>query len=51
MSSRIHNFNPGPSAFSLSVLEQIQDELSEYQGSDGYFVCIKGIAKSANLCF
>ena len=50
MSSCIQNFNPDPSAFPLSVLEQIPAELSDYQGSDVYFFCIKGIAKSANLC-
>jgi phosphoserine aminotransferase len=38
MSQRIHNFNPGPSAFPLSVLEQIQAELSDYQGSDVYLI-------------
>jgi len=33
MGTRIHNFNPGPSALPLPVLEQIQDELLDYQKS------------------
>ncbi len=30
---RVHNFNPGPSALPLSVLEKAQSELLDYQGS------------------
>ncbi|MBW1785828.1 MAG: 3-phosphoserine/phosphohydroxythreonine transaminase, partial [Deltaproteobacteria bacterium] len=32
-SNRIHNFNAGPAALPLPVLEQIQSELLDYQGS------------------
>ena len=46
MSSRIHNFNPGPSALPLSVLEQIQAKLSGYQGSDVYFFVLKESQKA-----
>ncbi len=30
---RLHNFNPGPAALPLGVLERARDELVEYQGS------------------
>ncbi len=33
MAHRIHNFNAGPAAIPLPVLEQIQEELLDYQGS------------------
>jgi phosphoserine aminotransferase len=31
--NRIHNFNPGPAALPLSVLEEIQENLLDFQGS------------------
>ena len=31
--NRIHNFNPGPAALPLSVLEEIQANLLDFQGS------------------
>lgn len=31
--NRIHNFNPGPAALPLSVLEQIRDEMLNYKGT------------------
>ncbi len=31
--NRIHNFNPGPAALPLEVLEQIQEELLDFAGS------------------
>ena len=30
---RIHNFNPGPAALPLSVLEEIQENFFDFQGS------------------
>ena len=33
MTHRIHNFNAGPAAIPLPVLEQIQEELLDYRGS------------------
>lgn len=33
MSNRIFNFNPGPSTLPLSVLEQVQAEFLDYQGT------------------
>ncbi len=33
MGTRIHNFNAGPAALPLPVLEQIQEELLDYKGS------------------
>lgn len=33
MANRIHNFNPGPAALPLSVLEEIQENLLNFQGS------------------
>lgn len=33
MSHRVHNFNPGPATLPLAVLEEIQAELIDYQGS------------------
>ncbi|MFC1823036.1 3-phosphoserine/phosphohydroxythreonine transaminase [Thermodesulfobacteriota bacterium] len=33
MSNRIHNFNAGPAALPLPVLEQIKDEFLDYRGS------------------
>ncbi len=33
MSKRIHNFNAGPAAIPLPVLEQIQEEFLDYKGS------------------
>lgn len=33
MIKRIHNFNPGPAALPLSVLQQVQEELLDFQGS------------------
>ncbi|MDX2502019.1 MAG: 3-phosphoserine/phosphohydroxythreonine transaminase [Deltaproteobacteria bacterium] len=30
---RIHNFNPGPAALPLSVLEEVQENLLDFQGS------------------
>lgn len=33
MAARIHNFNPGPAALPLSVLEQVKDELLDFKGS------------------
>ncbi|HDR15162.1 MAG TPA: 3-phosphoserine/phosphohydroxythreonine transaminase [Desulfobacteraceae bacterium] len=33
MQHRIHNFNPGPAALPLPVLEEIQAELLDYKGS------------------
>lgn len=33
MTKRIHNFNPGPSALPLSVLEEIQAEFLDFKGS------------------
>jgi phosphoserine aminotransferase len=33
MANRIHNFNAGPAALPLSVLEEIQEELLDYKGS------------------
>ena len=31
--ARVHNFNPGPAALPLPVLEQIRDELLDYKGT------------------
>jgi len=31
--NRIHNFNPGPAALPLSVLEEVQENLLDFQGS------------------
>jgi phosphoserine aminotransferase len=33
MPSRIHNFNPGPAALPLSVLEEVQAEMLDFKGS------------------
>jgi phosphoserine aminotransferase len=33
MSERIHNFNPGPAALPLAVLEQVQRELLDFAGT------------------
>ena len=33
MASRVHNFNPGPAALPLSVLEQVQRDLLDYDGT------------------
>ncbi|MFH1092232.1 MAG: aminotransferase class V-fold PLP-dependent enzyme, partial [Pseudomonadota bacterium] len=33
MSQRIHNFNPGPAALPLPVLQEVQSELLNYQGT------------------
>jgi phosphoserine aminotransferase len=33
MADRIYNFNPGPAALPLSVLEEIQENLLDFQGS------------------
>lgn len=33
MAARIHNFNPGPAALPVEVLERMRDELLDYQGS------------------
>jgi len=33
MGKRIHNFNPGPAALPLPVLEEIQDEFLDFKGS------------------
>ena len=33
MANRIHNFNPGPAALPLSVLEEIQENFLDFQGS------------------
>jgi phosphoserine aminotransferase len=33
MAKRIHNFNPGPAALPLSVLEQIREEFLDYKGT------------------
>lgn len=33
MSNRVHNFNPGPAALPDEVLEKVQDELFDYQGT------------------
>ena len=33
MANRVHNFNAGPSAIPLEVLEQVKAELLDYQGS------------------
>ena len=33
MGKRIHNFNPGPAALPLPVLDEIQGELLDYKGS------------------
>ncbi len=33
MTKRIHNFNPGPAALPLSVLEQIKEEFLDYKGT------------------
>ncbi|MBK8233362.1 MAG: 3-phosphoserine/phosphohydroxythreonine transaminase [Candidatus Eisenbacteria bacterium] len=33
MSHRVHNFNPGPAALPLPVLEQVQRELIDFQGT------------------
>lgn len=38
MASRIHNFNPGPAALPLEVLEEVRDEFLDYEGS-GMSVC------------
>jgi phosphoserine aminotransferase len=33
MAKRMHNFNPGPAALPLPVLEQVKEELLDFQGS------------------
>ena len=33
MTHRVHNFNPGPAALPLPVLEQVQSELLDFAGS------------------
>ena len=33
MAKRVHNFNPGPAALPLPVLEQVQRELLDFQGT------------------
>ena len=33
MGKRIHNFNPGPAALPLSVLEEIRDEFLDFKGT------------------
>ncbi|HBZ57080.1 MAG TPA: 3-phosphoserine/phosphohydroxythreonine transaminase, partial [Syntrophobacteraceae bacterium] len=33
MSERIHNFNAGPAALPLPVLQQIRDEMIDFHGS------------------
>ena len=33
MGKRIHNFNPGPAALPLTVLEQIREEMLDFKGS------------------
>lgn len=33
MAARIHNFNPGPAALPLEVLEQVKDEFLDFKGS------------------
>lgn len=33
MAARIHNFNPGPAALPLQVLEEARDELLDYKGT------------------
>ena len=37
-SKRIYNFNAGPAALPLAVLEKVQDELLDYHGS-GMSIC------------
>ena len=34
MTNRIYNFNPGPAALPISVLEEIQASFLDFQGSD-----------------
>lgn len=38
MAGRIHNFNPGPAALPLEVLEQVREEFLNYEGS-GMSIC------------
>ena len=33
MGKRVHNFNDGPAALPLPVLEEIQEEMLEFNGS------------------
>ena len=33
MASRIYNFNPGPAALPLSVLEEVKEEFLDFKGS------------------
>ena len=33
MTVRIHNFNPGPAALPLPVLEQVREEFTDFKGS------------------
>ncbi|MBP1742078.1 MAG: phosphoserine aminotransferase, partial [Deltaproteobacteria bacterium] len=33
MGKRVHNFNPGPAALPLSVLEEIRDEFLDFKGT------------------
>ena len=33
MAGRIHNFNPGPAALPLAVLEEARDEFLDFKGS------------------
>ena len=33
MAARIHNFNPGPAALPISVLEQVRQEFTDFKGS------------------
>ena len=33
MAVRIHNFNPGPAALPLQVLEQVKEEFTDFKGS------------------
>lgn len=33
MPKRVHNFNPGPAALPLEVLERVRDELPDYRGT------------------
>jgi len=33
MTKRVHNFNPGPAALPLEVLQQAQAELLDYKGT------------------
>jgi phosphoserine aminotransferase len=33
MGKRVHNFNPGPAALPLPVLEEIRDEFLDFRGT------------------